>query len=99
LNIPKTNAFNQNLNAKISTTENNLHSLDIKDEHNNEVVPAGRSQRIQNPSLKAYEILEGKAFGLVEELDWVEVHVLLANMEEAKGLEPSSLKEAMQRAD
>jgi len=49
--------------------------------------------------LKVYEILEEKAFGLVEELDWVEVHILLADIKEAEGLELSSLKEAMQRVD
>lgn len=60
---------------------------------------ARRPQRVRNPSLKAREILEGKAVGLAEELDWAEVHVLAAEIEEAEGLEPGSLKEAMGRAD
>ena len=42
------------------------------------VAPAGRPKHTLNPSLKAHEILEGKAIVLVEDLDWAEVHVFTA---------------------
>jgi hypothetical protein len=54
---------------------------------------------MHNPSRKARDILEGKAVSLTEELDWEEVHALVADIDDTESLEPSSLKEAMNRAD
>jgi len=63
------------------------------------VTLVGRPKRILNPSLKAHEILEGKAVILAKDLDWAEVHVFAAEIEEMEVLEPSNLKEAMRRTD
>ena len=54
---------------------------------------------MQNLSKEAHEILEGKAISLAEEVDWAEVHILVAEIEEMEGLEPGSLKEAMRQGD
>ncbi|KAF8626055.1 hypothetical protein AX17_006630 [Amanita inopinata Kibby_2008] len=51
-------------------------------------VPARCSQCACNPSQKVRGILEGTAVMLAEELEWAEVQVLVAEMEEAEVLEP-----------
>lgn len=58
-----------------------------------------RPQRNRNPSAKARDILEGRAVTIAEEEDWMEVQVLVADAEEAEGLEPGSLREAKKRSD
>ena len=96
--------------ASLSSTASNL--IIINEKPNNaiydcktndlpeaSVSPVGRPKHILNPNLKAYEILEGKAVILAKDLDWAEVHVYIAEIEEMETLEPSNLKEAMRQTD
>ena len=78
---------------------NATHDCKTDDLPEASVTLGGRPKHILNPSLKAYKILKGKAVVLAEDLDWAEVHVITAEIEEMETLEPSNLKEAMRRTD
>ena len=75
--------------------DNAIHDCKTNNLPKASVIPAGRPKYTLNPSLKTHEILEGKAVVLAEDLDWAEVHVFAAEIEEMEALEPSNLKEAM----
>jgi len=79
--------------------DNAIHDCKADDLPEASVTQVGRPKCILNPSLKACEILKGKAVVPAEDLDWAEVHVFAAEIEEMEALEPSNLKEAMRQTD
>ncbi|KAJ3574507.1 hypothetical protein NP233_g1723 [Leucocoprinus birnbaumii] len=97
--IPPTDANPTEIAPEIRIDDAKVDEVEDEDKAKDENPQPRRSQRAHTPSAKARDILEGRAITLAEELNWVEVHVLAADIEEAESLEPGSLAEARQRGD